>query len=170
MGRMGPMGRMNSGDGFLPKHGNYAALLSFQKAEIVYDITFRFAHKFLPKGDRTIDQMIQAARSGKQDIPGGEQSLDYFKGNRDQTDQRREGKPGGTAGRLPGFSPGERLAYLGQGLKGSPIRPPACPKEKTNVRGLPRFRRNPPRSSRGQYLHLPDPPGKFPSGRAAPPP
>ncbi len=71
MGRMGPMGRMNSGDGFLPKHGNYAALLSFQKAEIVYDITFRFTHKFLPKGDRTIDQMIQAARSGKQNILEG---------------------------------------------------------------------------------------------------
>jgi four helix bundle suffix protein len=71
MGRMGPMGPMNSGDGFLPKHGNYAALLSFQKAEIIYDITFRFGHKFLPKGDRTIDQMIQAARSGKQNILEG---------------------------------------------------------------------------------------------------
>jgi four helix bundle suffix protein len=62
---------MNSNDGFLPKHGNYAALLSFQKAEIIYDITFRFAHKFLAKGDRTIDQMIQAARSGKQNIMEG---------------------------------------------------------------------------------------------------
>jgi len=55
-------------DGFLPKRGNYAALISFRKAEIVYDITFRFAHKFLKKSDRTIDQMIQAARSGKKNI------------------------------------------------------------------------------------------------------
>ena len=39
----------------------YQTLLSFQKAEIVYDITFRFARKFLSRGDRTIDQMIQAA-------------------------------------------------------------------------------------------------------------
>jgi four helix bundle suffix protein len=62
---------MSSGDGFLPKHGNYAALLSFQKAEVIYDITFRFGHKFLSKGDRTIDQMIQAARSGKQNILEG---------------------------------------------------------------------------------------------------
>ena len=58
-------------DGFLPAHGNYAPLLSFQKAEIIYDITFRFAHKFLAKGDRTIDQMIQSARSGKKNILEG---------------------------------------------------------------------------------------------------
>ncbi len=57
--------------GFLPPHGNYAELLSFQKAEIVYDVTYRFAHKFLAKGDRTIDQMIQSARSGKQNILEG---------------------------------------------------------------------------------------------------
>jgi len=58
-------------DGFLPAHGNYATLLSFQKAEIIYDITFRFAHKFLSKSDRTIDQMIQSARSGKKNILEG---------------------------------------------------------------------------------------------------
>jgi four helix bundle suffix protein len=57
--------------GFLPPHGNYQALLSFQKAEVLYDITFRFCHKFLSKGDRTIDQMIQAARSGKKNILEG---------------------------------------------------------------------------------------------------
>lgn len=53
---------------FLPKGGNYKALLSYRKAEIVFDITFRFCNKFLKKNDRTIDQMIQAARSGKQNI------------------------------------------------------------------------------------------------------
>ncbi len=57
--------------GFLPPHGNYAELLSFQKAEVVYDITYRFAHKFLSRGDRTIDQMVQSARSGKQNILEG---------------------------------------------------------------------------------------------------
>jgi four helix bundle suffix protein len=57
--------------GFLPPHGNYQELLSFQKAEIVYDITFRFAHKYLSRGDRTIDQMIQSARSGKKNILEG---------------------------------------------------------------------------------------------------
>jgi four helix bundle suffix protein len=57
--------------GFLPPHGNYQDLRSFQKAEIIYQITFRFCHKFLAKGDRTIDQMIQAARSGKKNILEG---------------------------------------------------------------------------------------------------
>lgn len=55
----------------LPPRGDYRTLLSFQKAEIIYDITFRFAHKFLSKGDRTIDQMIQSARSGKKNILEG---------------------------------------------------------------------------------------------------
>jgi len=58
-------------DRLLPPRGDYQTLISFQKAEIVYDITFRFAHKFLPRGDRTIDQMIQAARSGKKNILEG---------------------------------------------------------------------------------------------------
>ena len=55
----------------LPPRGDYQTLLSFRKAEIVYDLTFRFAHKFLSKGDRTIDQMIQSARSGKKNILEG---------------------------------------------------------------------------------------------------
>ena len=52
----------------LPPRGDYRTLLSFQKAEVVYDITFRFAHKYLSRGDRTVDQMIQSARSGKQNV------------------------------------------------------------------------------------------------------
>lgn len=61
-----PMG--NNREGFLPAHGNYRALRSFQKAEIVFDVTFRFCGRFLSRSDRTVDQMIQAARSGKQNI------------------------------------------------------------------------------------------------------
>lgn len=57
--------------GFIPKHGGYEKLLSYQKAEVLYDITFRFCSRFLSKGDRTIDQMVQAARSGKQNIIEG---------------------------------------------------------------------------------------------------
>ena len=55
----------------LPPRGDYRTLLSFQKAEVIYDLTFRFAHKFLAKGDRTVDQMIQAARSGKKNLLEG---------------------------------------------------------------------------------------------------
>ena len=58
-------------DSFLPKTGNYQELLSYQKAEIVYDLTFRFCERFLNYKDRTIDQMMQAARSGKQNIAEG---------------------------------------------------------------------------------------------------
>jgi four helix bundle suffix protein len=57
--------------GFLPPHGNYQELLSYQKAEVVYDITYRFCQRFVGKGDRTADQMVQAARSGKQNIAEG---------------------------------------------------------------------------------------------------
>lgn len=57
--------------GFLHKGGNYQELLSYKKSEIVYDFTFRFCEKFFNRGDRTIDQMVQAARSGKQNIAEG---------------------------------------------------------------------------------------------------
>ncbi len=62
---------MNDQPGFIPPHGNYQELLSYQKAEVVYDMTFRFCQRFLSKGDRTVDQMVQAARSGKQNIVEG---------------------------------------------------------------------------------------------------
>lgn len=62
---------MNTPQPFLPKRGNYKGLIAYQKAECIYDITFYFAHKYLGKGDRTIDQMVQAARSGKQNIAEG---------------------------------------------------------------------------------------------------
>jgi hypothetical protein len=51
--------------------GYYHILHSFHKAEVVFDITFRFVHKFFAKGDRTVDQMIQAARSGKKNLLEG---------------------------------------------------------------------------------------------------
>jgi four helix bundle suffix protein len=57
--------------GFIPPHGNYQELLSYQKAVVVFDLTYRFCQRFLIKGDRTIDQMVQAARSGKQNIVEG---------------------------------------------------------------------------------------------------
>jgi hypothetical protein len=53
---------------FIPAHGGYRKLLSYQKAEIVYDATVYFTNRFFLRGNRTIDQMVQAARSGKQNI------------------------------------------------------------------------------------------------------
>ncbi len=57
--------------GFIPKHGGYKNLLSYRKTLIIYDATVCFCSRFLTIGDRTIDQMIQAARSGKQNIIEG---------------------------------------------------------------------------------------------------
>jgi four helix bundle suffix protein len=58
-------------DGFIPPHGGYQDLLSYQRAVVVYDATVAFCRDFLQKYDRTIDQMVQAARSGKQNIIEG---------------------------------------------------------------------------------------------------
>jgi len=55
----------------LPPRGDYQTLLSYQKSEVIYQITYRFCERFLKKGDRTVDQMVQAARSGKQNIVEG---------------------------------------------------------------------------------------------------
>lgn len=55
-------------DGFIPKHGGYRNLITYQKAEIIYDGTIHFTGRAFRKYDRTIDQMVQAARSGKQNI------------------------------------------------------------------------------------------------------
>ncbi len=54
-----------------PPRGDYRTLRSFQKAEVIYDITFRFAKMHLQLGDRTVEQMIQAARSGKKNLLEG---------------------------------------------------------------------------------------------------
>lgn len=56
---------------FIPNRGYYRGLVVYQVAESIYDIAFYFAHTFLERGDRTIDQMIQAARSCKQNIVEG---------------------------------------------------------------------------------------------------
>jgi len=67
-------GKTNVAKGFIPAHGGYQKLRSYQKAEIVYDATRRFCDRFLSKRDRTHDQMVQAARSGKQNIAEGSQA------------------------------------------------------------------------------------------------
>lgn len=57
--------------GFIPPSGDYQSLLTYRKAVIIYQATVLFCDRFIAKGDRTRDQMIQAARSGKQNIVEG---------------------------------------------------------------------------------------------------
>lgn len=62
------MSNKHNPDGFIPLHGGYRNLIAYRKAEIVYDGTVFFCRRYFDKYDRTIDQMVQAARSGKQNI------------------------------------------------------------------------------------------------------
>ena len=64
-------GRGRTPRGFIPPHGGYENLLSYRKALIVYDATVRFCDRSLNPRDRTVGQMVQAARSGKQNIVEG---------------------------------------------------------------------------------------------------
>ena len=59
---------------FLHQYGHYRHLRVYQVAEAIYDITYYFTQRFLGRGDRTVDQMVQAARSGKQNIAEGNQA------------------------------------------------------------------------------------------------
>lgn len=58
-------------DDFIPQKGYYRNLRAFKVAEIIYDVTYIFIQRFINRGDRTADQMLQAARSGKQNIAEG---------------------------------------------------------------------------------------------------
>ena len=63
-----------SRDRFIPPHGGYENLHSYQKALIIFDGTKLFCKRFIERGDRTRDQMVQAARSGKQNILEGSEA------------------------------------------------------------------------------------------------
>jgi len=65
---------------FIPPHGHYEQLLSYQKSVVIYDLTFHFCEHFLDKFDRTVGQMVQAARSGKQNIIEGSKASAVSKG------------------------------------------------------------------------------------------
>jgi len=62
---------MTQPDSLIPKHGGYRNLKSFQVAQLVYDVTVRFCDRYIDKRSRTHDQMVQAVRSGVQNIAEG---------------------------------------------------------------------------------------------------
>ena len=61
-------------DKLIAPHGGYRQLKSFQHAELVYDATVKFCDRFIDRRSRTHDQMVQAARSGRQNIAEGSQA------------------------------------------------------------------------------------------------
>jgi four helix bundle suffix protein len=62
---------MSTSEELIPKHGGYRRLRSFQLAQLVYDLTVRFCERYVDPRSRTRDQMVQAARSGVQNIAEG---------------------------------------------------------------------------------------------------
>lgn len=62
---------INGREPLIPKHGGYRNLKSFQLAQLVYDVTVRFCNRYIDLRSRTHDQMVQAARSGVQNIAEG---------------------------------------------------------------------------------------------------
>ena len=62
---------MDDGHPLIPPHGGYRKLRSFQCGQQVYDATVIFCDRFVEKRSRTHDQMVQAARSGVQNIAEG---------------------------------------------------------------------------------------------------
>lgn len=62
---------MSDGEGLIPRHGGYRNLKSFQIAQLVFDVTVRFCDRYIDRRSRTHDQMVQAARSGVQNIAEG---------------------------------------------------------------------------------------------------
>src|SRR5881628_3276410 len=65
---------MREPEKLIPLHGGYRKLKSFQVAQLVYDVTVRFCDRYIEKRSRTHDQMVQAARSGVQNIAEGSQA------------------------------------------------------------------------------------------------
>ena len=65
---------MNAPEQLIPQHGGYRKLKSFQVPQLAYDVTVRFCARYIDKGSRTHDQMVQAARSGVQNIAEGSQA------------------------------------------------------------------------------------------------
>lgn len=67
----GPANDIAKKDNLIPQHGGYRKLRSFQAAQLAYDATTIFCNRFIDKRSRTHDQMVQAARSGVQNIAEG---------------------------------------------------------------------------------------------------
>lgn len=65
---------MGTEEPLIPKHGGYRKLKSFQVAQLIYDVTVRFCERYVDPRSRTRDQMVQAARSGTQNIAEGSQA------------------------------------------------------------------------------------------------
>jgi 23S rRNA-intervening sequence protein len=90
-------------ESLIPRHGGYRKLKSFQLAQLLYDVTVRFCDRYVDRRSRTGDQMVQAARSGVQNIAEGSQASGTSKKTELKLTKRRASQPGGAASRFRGL-------------------------------------------------------------------
>ena len=153
----------------IPPRGDYQTLLSFQKAEVVYDLTFRFAHKYLAKGDRTVDQMIQSARSGKQNILEGSKAALTSKETEIKLTNVGRASLEELLDDYRDYLRVRDHAIWDKDSKEALYRPPAWPQDPADLRALPRVCGDPPAGGDRQHRHLPDSPDQLPDRPATPP-
>ena len=106
--------------GFIPPHGGYQKLLSYQKALVVYDATLHFCDRFI---DKTFPHPRPdgAGRPFRQtEHPRRQRGLRHLQGNRNQAHQRRPRQPGGTARRLPRLPARPRTSRSGHPTTATP--------------------------------------------------
>lgn len=84
----------------IPKHGGYRKLKSFQISQLCYDVTVRFCDRYISPRSRTHDQMVQAARSGVQNIAEGQQGQRHFEEDGAEAHERGPRQPRRTAAGL----------------------------------------------------------------------
>ena len=149
-------------EGFIPPHGGYEDLLSFQKARIIFDGTQRFCDRFVNKRSRTHDQMVQAARSGKQNILEGSQAS----GTSKQTELKLTGVARASLQELledyRDFLRSRRAKLWDKDSKEARYVRQLGAQTKSYIRGLPLLHRDSPPGDCGKHHHLPDPPVQLP--------
>ena len=150
---------------FIPPHGGYEDLLSFQKARIVYDGTVWFCKHYLERRDRTNDQMVQAARSGKQNILEGSQASGTSKATEIKLTNVARASLEELLEDYRDFLRVRRLKLWSRDSRSNLCakvrRPKGCV-----LFDLSDLYRNSPGRSRGQYSYLPDSPDQLPARSA----
>ncbi len=103
--------------GFIPSHGGYQNLLSYQKAEVIYDLTYRFCQRFLGKSDRNRRSDGSGGALRKTKYRRRQQGLGNLEGNGNQAHERGPRQPGGTPARLRRLPPRPRSADLEERIR-----------------------------------------------------
>lgn len=105
----------NNHNQLLASSGDYRQLICYQKSVVVYDLTYWFCEQYMNRSkDRTVDQMVQAARSGKTEHSGrGDRRSRQQRVGTEAAEGRRR-KPARTTRGLRGLAPHTPACHLGE--------------------------------------------------------